>query len=138
MNGETRLIDTNVLVQAYTVSDDRKHGIALAVVERIWKGEGAATTVQNLCEFFFVVTRKVTRPISAAAAETIVTGILRASQWTFIDRRTETVLKAMEFVRQRRVPFGMPSSPPACSRTISESSLLRTRQTLSGFPALRS
>lgn len=63
MNGETRLIDTNVLVQAYTVSDDRKHDLALSVLERIWKSEGATTTLQNLCEFFFVVTRKVARPI---------------------------------------------------------------------------
>jgi predicted nucleic acid-binding protein len=68
-------------------------------------GDGAATTVQNLCEFFFVVTRKVARPISATSAETIVRGILDASQWTIVDRRTETVLKAMELVRQRRVPF---------------------------------
>ncbi|HWP56696.1 MAG TPA: PIN domain-containing protein [Candidatus Acidoferrales bacterium] len=105
MNDETRLIDTNVLVQAYTVSDDRKHGVALPMVERIWEGEGATTTLQNLCEFFFVVTRKVARPISATAAETIVRGILGASQWRVIDRRTETVLKAMELVRQRRVPF---------------------------------
>jgi len=29
MNGETRLIDTNVLVHAYTIADDRKHQAAL-------------------------------------------------------------------------------------------------------------
>ena len=114
MNGEARLIDTNVLVQAYTVSDDRKHGVALSVVERIWEGEAAATTVQNLCEFFFVVTRKVARPISATAAETIVRGILSASQWAIVDRRTETVLKARELLRQRRVPFWMRSLLHAC------------------------
>ena len=36
MNGETRLIDTNVLVHAYTIADDRKHQAALALVERVW------------------------------------------------------------------------------------------------------
>jgi predicted nucleic acid-binding protein len=105
MNGDTRLIDTNVLVQAYTVSDDRKHTIALSMLERIWEGEGATTTLQNLCEFFFVVTRKVARPISASAADIIVRGILDASQWRVVDRQPETVLQAMELVRLHRANF---------------------------------
>jgi hypothetical protein len=32
MTGEIRLIETNVLVQAYTVSDDTKHAMALSVL----------------------------------------------------------------------------------------------------------
>jgi predicted nucleic acid-binding protein len=58
MNGEGRLFDTNILVHAYTISDERKHEIALTLIERVWEGEKAATALQNLCEFFFVVTRK--------------------------------------------------------------------------------
>ena len=68
MNGEPRLIDTVVLVHAYTVSDEEKHPVALALVEKVWGGEEAITTLQNLCEFFSVVTRKVQKPISASAA----------------------------------------------------------------------
>ena len=105
MNGETRLIDTNVLVQAYVVSDERKHNIALSVIEKVWEGEPTTTTLQNLCEFFFVVTRKVARPISANAAETVIQGILAASQWTVIDRTSSTVLKATEMVRDYRASF---------------------------------
>ena len=37
MTGELRLIDTNVLVHAYTMSDERKHGAALSLVEKVWK-----------------------------------------------------------------------------------------------------
>ncbi len=40
MNDDTRLVDTNILVQAYTVSDEKKHQIALSLVERVWEGEG--------------------------------------------------------------------------------------------------
>ncbi len=50
MTDEQRLIDTNRMVYAYTVSDERKHGAALSLVERLWEGEAAATTLQNLCE----------------------------------------------------------------------------------------
>ena len=105
MNGELRLIDTNVLVQAYTVSDEQKHNAALPLIEKVWEGESATTTLQNLCEFFFVVTRKVARPISASAAQNIIEGILAASQWTVIDRTSSTVLKAAEMVRVYRATF---------------------------------
>jgi len=105
MNGEPRLIDTVVLVHAYTVSDNERHRFALALVESVWGGEEAMTTLQNLCEFFFVVTRKAEKPISASAAETIVKGILTATQWRVIDRGPETVFKAIELVKLHRAPF---------------------------------
>ena len=95
MTGDPRLIDTVVLVHAYTVSDDEKHRVALALTERVWGGDEATTTLQNLCEFFSVVTRKVEKPISASAAETIVQGILAATQWTVIDRSSETVRRQL-------------------------------------------
>ena len=105
MNGEPRLIDTVVLVHAYTVSDSEKHRVALALIEKVWGGEQATTTLQNLCEFFSVVTRKVEKPISASAAETIVKGILTAAQWRVIDRRPETVSKAIDLVKLYRASF---------------------------------
>ncbi|MGE0826753.1 MAG: PIN domain-containing protein [Candidatus Binatia bacterium] len=105
MSDEVRLFDTNILVHAYTISDERKHALALALVERVWAGEEAATTLQNLCEFFFVVTRKVTKPISPSEAESVLRGILVGSQWTVIDRTPDTVFKAIEFLRRSRTHF---------------------------------
>jgi predicted nucleic acid-binding protein len=105
MTDELRLIDTNILVHAYTVSDEQKHEAALSLVEKIWEGESASTTLQNLCELFSVITRKVAKPVSASSAATIVEGILTASQWSVIDRTPQTVLKAMELVRLYRRPF---------------------------------
>lgn len=105
MSGEARLFDTNMFVQAYTVSDERKHEIALTLIERVWAGEEAATTLQNLCEFFFVVTRKVAKPISPSTAESVLRGILIGSQWTVIDRTPETVFKAIDLVKVHRAPF---------------------------------
>ncbi len=105
MNGELRLIDTVILVHAYTVSDDEKHRAALTLVERVWSGEEAVTTLQNLCEFFFVATRKVQKPISASVAETVVKGISTGSQWRVIDRSPETVSKAIELVKLHRAAF---------------------------------
>ena len=78
MTDELRLIDTNILVHAYTVSDEQKHEAALSLVEKIWEGESASTTLQNLCELFSVITRKVAKPVSASSAAMIVEGILTA------------------------------------------------------------
>ncbi|HUF43195.1 MAG TPA: PIN domain-containing protein [Verrucomicrobiae bacterium] len=105
MTAEARLIDTNILVHAYTVSDTGKHATALSIIEKVWQGESAATTLQNLCEMFSVITRKVARPVSASSATAIVEGILTAPQWTVIDRTPRTVLKAAELVRLYRAPF---------------------------------
>ncbi|MBI4529805.1 MAG: PIN domain-containing protein [Deltaproteobacteria bacterium] len=105
MTGEMQLIDTNILVHAYTVSDEKKHRVALPIVEKVWAGEEAATALQNLCEFFFVVTRKVSKPISVTAAEATVEAILASSRWRVIDRKPETVREAIELVKVNRVPF---------------------------------
>lgn len=105
MNGDVRLIDTNVLVHAYTIADDRKHAIALPLIERVWTGDGAATTLQNVCEFFFVVTRKVTRPLPIPAARGIIQAMLASSRWRIIDRGPGTVLQAAELVRRYRTKF---------------------------------
>ena len=102
---EARVIDTNILVHAYTVADERKHQTASSLVERVWAGEGGTTTLQNVCEFFFVVTRKVARPVPVAVAEAVVRGILTGSQWRVIDRSAGTVVKAIEVVRVYRAKF---------------------------------
>jgi predicted nucleic acid-binding protein len=102
MNDELTLIDTNVLVHAYGVVDQRKHEQALAWITRIWEGEQAATTLQNLCEFFFVVTRKVAKPLSHAQVQAVLSGILTGSQWTKLDRDPQTVLKAIDLVKLYR------------------------------------
>ncbi len=105
MTGDNRLFDTNILVHAYTVSDERKHRAAVALVEPVWGGQPATTTLQNLCEFFVVVTRKVANPLAPAEAQLIVEGMLTASQWRVIDRRPGTLRKAMALVKAYRASF---------------------------------
>ena len=105
MPGDNRLFDTNILVHAYTVSGERKHRAAVALVEPIWGGQQATTTLQNLCEFFVVVTRKVAKPLSPAEAQVIVEGVLAASPWRVIDRGPGTVRKAIGLVKAYRASF---------------------------------
>jgi len=78
---ENRLLDTNVLVYAYDVSERRRREIAKALVDDIWDTGGGVLTLQNLSEFFFAVTRKVQKPVPIVDAKAIVADILRSSRW---------------------------------------------------------
>ena len=59
----------------------------------------------RICANFAVATKKVARPMPTNQAENIVREILASTKWRVVDRREETVVHAMELVRQRRVPF---------------------------------
>ena len=102
---ENRLLDTNVLVYAYDVSEKRRREIAKALVDVVWDSGGGVVTLQNLSEFFFAVTRKVQKPVPIVDAKTIVSDILRSSRWMVIDRNAGTLMKAMDIVETIRAPF---------------------------------
>jgi predicted nucleic acid-binding protein len=50
---ENRLLDTNVLVYAYDVSETRRRVIAKGLVNDVWNAGSRVLTLQNLSEFFF-------------------------------------------------------------------------------------
>ena len=102
---ENRLLDTNILVYAYDVSEKRRREIAKALVDEVWDSGSGVVTLQNLSEFFFAVTRKVQKPVPVVDAKTIVSDILRSSRWMVIDRNAGTLVKAMEMVESVRAPF---------------------------------
>ena len=105
MTDGERLLDTNVLVHAYVRLDEKKQVTASGIVLPIWERGGGVTTLQNLCEFFAVATKKVARPMPINQAENIVREILSSTKWRVLDRREQTVVHAMELVREKRAPF---------------------------------
>jgi predicted nucleic acid-binding protein len=100
-----RLIDTNVLVYAYDVSEKAKRPVARNLLGEIWEQGGGAVTLQNLSEFSVAVTEKVERPIPPGEAKGIVADILRSARWVVIDRRAGTVLAAMDLVASVGAPY---------------------------------
>lgn len=98
-----RLIDTNILVYAYDVSETTKHPIAKDLLKQIWNEGGGVVCVQNLMEFFVVITRKVASPISVTEAKTIINDITKSDNWKLIDRDIHTFLDAIDLVLQYNV-----------------------------------
>ncbi|HZD39498.1 MAG TPA: PIN domain-containing protein [Terriglobales bacterium] len=105
MPAENRLFDTNVLVYAYDVSEKAKRRVARTFLDEVWDQGGGVITLQNLSEFFVVVTGKVQRPISVASARTIISDIARSSRWLVIDRQVSTMMTAMDLVARVRAPY---------------------------------
>ena len=98
-----RLIDTNILVYAYDTSEGTKHDIAKEILKQIWQDGGGVVCVQNLMEFFVVITKKVTSPISVADAKIIIDDMTKSDSWRVIDRDINTFLKAIDIVSQYAV-----------------------------------
>ena len=96
MNDEVIIIDTNILVYAYTDFDKNKHKLCESIVESAFGGERiCAVSNQILSELFFVLTEKLKSPITYDDAATIVSGIIDSINWVKINYTHETVKKSM-------------------------------------------
>ncbi len=87
-----RLIDTNILVYAYDSSEGKKHEVANELLKKIWQEGGGVVCLQNLMEFFVVITRKVKTPVTISQAKIVIEDFLSSENWLVIDRDDDTFL----------------------------------------------
>lgn len=95
-----RLIDTNILVYAYDVSEGKKHKASRDILMEIWKEGGGVVCLQNLMEFLVVITSKVEKPIKVLEAKEIIEDFMNSEKWKVIDRDGDTFLKAINLVSE--------------------------------------
>ncbi|MEW6608636.1 MAG: PIN domain-containing protein [bacterium] len=98
-----KLIDTNILVYAYDTSEGIKHEASKNLLKQIWEAGGGIVCVQNMMEFFVVITQKVENPIDVKEAKTIVEDILKSDNWKIIDRDVDTFLSAIDLVSKYNI-----------------------------------
>ena len=98
-----KLIDTNILVYAYDTSEKEKFLCARNILLSIWSKGSGYTTVQNLSEFFIVVTKKVEFPIKASDALSIIHDILHSDKWQVFDRDMYTIERAIALVERYNI-----------------------------------
>lgn len=98
-----KLIDTNILVYAYDTSEAEKHEASKALLIKIWEEGGGVVSLQNLMEFFVVITKKVENPIKIEDAKAIIKDFLKSDNWKIIDRDMETFLLAIDFVQKHNI-----------------------------------
>ena len=103
MNAEA-LIDTNLLVYAYTDADKQKRQISLALLDQVWKGKKIfSVSLQNLSEFYSVVTSKVKIPISKRDACGIVEAFCNSSFWVVLIPNPESLSDAMSLSEEQGI-----------------------------------
>jgi predicted nucleic acid-binding protein len=100
------LIDTNVLVYAFDISEPRKRKKCKPIIERIFKGEEkGCISVQNLSEFYITITRKVEKPVREDKAEEIVRGIILSKNWRTLGMDENSILLAIEISRGLKISY---------------------------------
>jgi predicted nucleic acid-binding protein len=102
MSGNRQFVDTNVLVYAHDVTAGEKHSRARALVEELWDTREGCLSVQVLQEFFVTTTRKIPRPLDAAAAARIIDDL---AHWHVHTPAAGDVLAAIDIHRGAGVSF---------------------------------
>lgn len=100
------LLDTNVLVYAFDQDEPSKNKIASELMDRAWRGELCfSVSLQNLAEFFSVVTHKVQNPISIDEANQVIKDICESNNWVVLCPDKDSLSAAIQLVKVNKLPF---------------------------------
>lgn len=93
-------VDTNVFVYAYDGGAGTKAERARELVAGLWRSSQGCLSLQVLQELFVTITRKVPKPMPAAAAAALIEDL---SRWTLHEPVRADVLAAIELHRRKRI-----------------------------------
>ena len=97
MSDEICLIDTSILVYAYDESEGKKHEIGKHLIDECWRlKKKYSISIQNLSEFYVVITKKIEKPMPIETAKEIIGDIIEFQNWIVIDYDARTLLSAIE------------------------------------------
>jgi predicted nucleic acid-binding protein len=94
--------DTNILVYARDAAAGVKHDRARLLVERLWRDQTGALSIQILQELYVSLTRKLSPAFDAESARPIVASL---STWQVVEPRAAHVLSAIDATSRWRVSF---------------------------------
>lgn len=97
------LVDTNVLLYAYDLSDPAKQRRAMETLDRLANRRIGVLTPQILGEFFVNATRKLDPPLPFPDAYESIQNYLLA--WHVLDLTGSIVLEAVRGVQTYRMPY---------------------------------
>ena len=106
MSDDLFLIDTNILVYAYNQDDAEKRDACKALVEKCWNGtQKYAVSMQNLSEFYVIITQKIKPPVSTDVAKRIVQDIIDFSNWQVLEFNSKTLISAMKLNARHNIHY---------------------------------
>jgi len=97
MSVELALIDSNILTYVFDADEPDKQRACRELIGDCWNRKRKYTvSVQNLSEFYVVVTSKIKNPIPKKIASQFVSSIVEFHDWKVINFDADTVLSAIE------------------------------------------
>ena len=106
MNDDLALMDSNLLSYVFDKSEPKKRRICGELVAGCWKGKREyAVSVQNLSEFYVVVTGKIENPIPKAVARRFIQLIISFQGWVVVNFDANTVTSAIDINMQYGVHY---------------------------------
>ena len=100
---EPKIVDSNILIYAYDSAEGKKHEKAIKAVEEILLSGNGVLSIQNLVEFYSVITQKVSKPVSQENAKQIVLDLCEGFE--IIKYNEKTIIEATNIGMAHKVPF---------------------------------
>ena len=97
------LIDTNILVYAYDRAEPGKQKKALKTLDRLVKIQVGVLSTQILAEFFWIVTRRISAPLTVEDASQQVNFL--AQSWLILDITPLIVTEATRGVTMHHLSY---------------------------------
>lgn len=106
MSGELALVDSNLLSYVFDNSEPDKRRICGNLVAGCWKGKrDLAVSVQNLSEFYVVVTNKISNPIPRNVAGKFIELITGFHGWHVINFSAFTIKSAIDISTEYSIHY---------------------------------
>lgn len=94
--------DTNVLLYAHDVTAGAKQDRALVLLQHLWATGNGAVSIQVLQELYVGLTRKLSPPVTVAAAREIVESL---SAWRVVRPGSRDVLAAIDAGQRWQISY---------------------------------
>ena len=106
MNHELALIDSNILSYVFDESEPEKRIICADLVADCWKRKRElVVSVQNLSEFYVVVTKKISNPIPTKVARNFIELIIDFHGWHVINYNAHTIISAISISTKHGIHY---------------------------------
>jgi len=100
------LLDSNILVYAYDVDAGKKHEIAKTFLEKCYKGEKVfALSIQNLNEFYTIVTTKIENPLKKEIALERINSFLNFHGFRILTPSQKTISLAIHLNKSSGIHY---------------------------------
>ena len=100
------LLDSNILVYALDTTEGRKHILANALLQKCFQGTAHyAVSLQNISEFFYVITEKISHPLTPDAAKDFAKKMVEFRGFKVLVPSPQTILAGMELKEKHGAHF---------------------------------